>query len=144
MNFLTYGKRVDKIFKNERATAVFKPCEIVFAIVNLLDAKKALSEEEYFFVSVVFEVFKMAKKKLRLSQSGFVGLCNDMIAHFDLVAPYYQFCGDSKTGIMMMAEEDDKYEYRQRAKALLKRKAIFREEWMELHEEFMERFHSFS
>ena len=45
---------------------------------------------------------------------------------------------------IMMLEEDEKYEYRQRAKAILKQKAIFKEEWMNLHQEFLEMFHSYT
>lgn len=143
MSIFTYGFRVNKIFKNENETAFFTPSEIVSAIVNLLDAKKSLTRDEYFFVSVVFETYRQIKRKLLLSKSGFIGLCNEIIAHLDLIAPYYKFCGDSRMRIMML-EEDEKYEYRQRAKAILKQKAIFKEEWMNLHQEFLEMFHSYT
>ena len=143
MSIFTYGFRVNKIFKNENETAFFTPSEIISAIVNLLDAKKSLTRDEYFFVSVVFETYRQIKRKLLLSKSGFIGLCNEIIAHLDLIAPYYKFCGDSRMRIMML-EEDEKYEYRQRAKAILKQKAIFKEEWMKLHQEFLEIFHSYA
>ena len=143
MSIFTYGFRVNKIFKNENETAFFTPSEIVSAIVNLLDAKKSLTRDEYFFVSVVFETYRKIKRKLLLSKSGFIGLCSEIIAHLDLIAPYYKFCGDSRMRIMML-EEDEKYEYRQRAKAILKQKAIFKEEWMNLHQEFLEMFHSYT
>ena len=143
MSIFTYGFRVNKIFKNENETAFFTPSEIVSAIVNLFDAKKSLTRDEYFFVSLVFETYRQIKRKLLLSKSGFIGLCNEIIAHLDLIAPYYKFCGDSRMRIMML-EEDEKYEYRQRAKAILKQKAIFKEEWMDLHQEFLEMFHSYT
>ena len=143
MSIFTYGFRVNKIFKNENETAFFTPSEIVSAIVNLLDAKKSLTRDEYFFVYVVFETYRQIKSKLLLSKSGFIGLCNEIIAHLDLIAPYYKFCGDSRMRIMML-EEDEKYEYRQRAKAILRQKAIFKEEWMKLHQEFLETFHSYT
>ena len=143
MSIFTYGFRVNKILKNESETAFFTPSEIVSAIVNLLDAKKSLTPDEYFFVSVVFETYRQIKRKLLLSKSGFTGLCNEIIAHLDLIAPYYKFCGDSRMRILML-EEDEKYEYRQRAKAILKQKAIFKEEWMNLHQEFLEMFHSYT
>lgn len=143
MSIFTYGFRVNKIFKNESKTAFFTPSEIVSAIVNLIDAQNSLTQEEYFYVSVVFETYRQIKSKLLLSKSGFVGVCSEIIAHFDLIAPYYKFCGDSKMRIMML-EEDEKYEYRQRAKAILKQNAIFKEEWMKLHREFLEMFHSYA
>ena len=143
MSIFTYGFRVNKILKNESETAFFTPSEIVSTIVNLLDAKKSLTPDEYFFVSVVFETYRQIKRKLLLSKSGFIGLCNEIIAHLDLIAPYYKFCGDSRMRILML-EEDEKYEYRQRAKEILKQKAIFKEEWMKLHKEFLEMFHSYA
>ena len=66
MSIFTYGFRVNKIFKNEKETAFFTPSEIVSAIVNLLDAKKSLTQDEYFFVSVVFETYRQIKRKLLL------------------------------------------------------------------------------
>ena len=143
MSLFTYGFRVKKILKNENETAFFTPKEIVSAIVNLLDAKRNLTYDEYFFVSVVFKAYRCFDEKILLCKRGFLGLCNDIIAHFDLIAPYYRFCGDSRMQILMLVE-DEKYEYRQRAKAILEKKAIFKEEWMELHREFKERFHSHS
>ena len=143
MSIFTYGFRVNKILKNESETAFFTPSEIVSAIVNLFDAKKSLTRDEYFFVSLVFETYRQIKRKLLLSKSGFIGLCNEIIAHLDLIAPYYKFCGDSRMRILML-EEDEKYEYRQRAKEILKQKAIFKEEWMKLHQEFLEMFHSYA
>lgn len=49
MSFFTYWFRVNKIFNDQNATAYFTPSEIVSAIVNLLDAKKSLTRDEYFF-----------------------------------------------------------------------------------------------
>ena len=142
MSIFTYGFRVSKILKNESATAFFSPSEIVSSIVNLLDARRNLTSDEYFHVSVVFETYRQIKEKLLLSKSGFVGLCNEIIAHLDLIAPYYKFCGTSKMNILML-EEDEKYEYRRRAKTILNERGIFKEEWMDLHQEFLEEFHSY-
>ena len=139
MGIFTYGYRVKKIFKNDQATAFFKPSEIVSAIVNLLEVKRYLSAEECLWVNVVYGSFKSVNRKLLLSQRGFLGVCNEMIAHFDLIAPYYQFCGGSRTN-MMRLQETQKYEYRQRAKLLLEEGKLFREEWMDLHEDFLRKF----
>ncbi len=140
MSIITYGFRVNKIFKNCSATAYFKPCEIVSAIVNLMDAKNCLTEEEYFFVQVVFFTYKQMTNKLLLNKKGFISLSNEIIAHLDLIAPYYKFCGNSKMAIAMLRDED-KNDYRQRAKVLLKEKAIFKEAWIELQQEFLKKFY---
>ena len=139
MSMLTYGFRVNKIFNDESKTAYFKVKEIVNAIVNLIDAKKVLTDNEYFYVLVFYETFRKCDKKLLLAKKGFVDLCNDISAHFDLIAPYYKFCGSSKLKVFALVDSV-KQEYRKRAKVLLQQKAIFKEEWMQLHKEFMETF----
>ena len=130
---------MQRVLNNEGCTEKFTPAEIVSGIVNLLDAKRNLSQEEYFFVSVVFEVYSRDKQKRILSRSGFLALCNEIIAHIDLIAPYYKVCGDRRMEFLSL-EESGKYEYRQRAWWLLRQRGIFGEEWMSLHREFSERF----
>ena len=63
MSMFTYGFRINKIFNNEGATAHFNSREIVSAIVNLSDAKKVLTPDEYFFVEVVFEISHLINEK---------------------------------------------------------------------------------
>ena len=135
-NFFTYGARVSNIVQNEGATEYFTPSEIVCTMVNLVDAKQCLTEEEYFYVCVVFEMYRRQKKKLLLDGEGFVKLFGDIVAHFDLIAPYYKFCGDSSMDTLKGYEEE-KSELRRRAKLLLDKKAIFQKEWMDLHEEYL-------
>jgi hypothetical protein len=45
---------------------------------------------------------------------------------------------------MQISMMTDKYknEYRERAKIILERKEIFKEEWMSLHKEFLKEFYS--
>lgn len=140
-NPLVYFYKVNKISKDKTATAFFTTGEIVYAIVNLHDAKKYLTQEEYYFVSVVFETCKLLDDKLLLNQEGFLGVSNEIMAHFDLIAPYYKFCGDPNMQIVKFID-DDKYEYRQKAKKLLKAGKIFQEEGMTLHKEFLQEFYS--
>lgn len=140
MSIFTYGFRINKIFKNQNATAYFTPSEIVRAIVNLLDAKKSLSSYEFYFVSAVFDTYRRIKRKSLLSKKGFVELSKEIIAHFDLIAPYYKFCGDKNMRFMML-EEDDKHIFRQRAREILNKNAIFGNEWMMLHTDFLQIFY---
>lgn len=90
---------------------------------------------------MIYEVYKKVDRELCLNYNGFLGVCNDIIAHFDLVAPYYQYCGNNQL-TMAAYFEPQKQSYRLRAKKLLDEKLIFREEWMELHEEFVQEFWS--
>ena len=139
MGFFSYYFKVKKISKNLTATAYFTPSEIVSAIVNLLKAKKHLTPEEYYYVSVVFDKFDNLKNKLLLNQEGFLDSCNDIIAHFDLIAPYYMFCGNPNLQVEQLTDIY-KVKYRQQAKILLNEGKIFQEEWMQLHQKFVEEF----
>ena len=139
MGIFTYVFKVNKILKSDSATAAFAPSEVVSAIVNLVEAKKVLSNTEYQFVYAVFETYKQSKSKRYLSKQGYLDLCKEIAAHFDLIAPYYKFCGDSKMQILML-EESGKKEFRNRAKILLDKGAIFEDEWTKLHKEFLESF----
>lgn len=141
MGIFTYGIKVNKIMKDKAATAFFTPCEIVSAIVNLIDAKRNLSQEEYLFVSIVFETYRRLKNKILLNQEGFLGVCNEIICHLDLIAPYYKFCGNSNIQMAMLID-NCKAEFRSQAKTLLNDNKIFKDEWMILHKEFLQEFYS--
>ena len=140
MGIFGYIHKVNKIQKRIGATEYFTLAEIAFGIVNLWDAKQKLTPQEYFRVTVIHETYKMINKKLCLDYFGFLGVCNEIIAHFDLVAPYYKYCGNNQLQMARLID-NEKLEYRARAKELFEDKLLFREEWMALHKEFMEKFY---
>lgn len=141
MGLFGYINKVKRIQSKAGLTEYFTPAEIVVHIVNLWDAKQKLSSHEFFCVNVLYELFKKVDKELCLTFDGYFGACNDIIAHFDLVAPYYQYCGSDELSMAVLFEPG-KISYRERAKKLFDKKLIFKEEWMELHDEFMEKFWS--
>lgn len=141
INVGTYSARVKKLSVNPKATAYFSPNEIVCAIVNMPQAKKVLSVEDYSYVYQVFSEFLHSTEKLLLNREKFICLSTEMIAHFDLIAPYYAYNGNSASMLDSLFDEG-KDEYRQRAKDLLHEgKLLFGNEWMQLHQEFMEEFY---
>lgn len=141
MGIFGFIHRAKKIQKNLGYSEKFTVAEIVNAIINLWDAKKQLDSEEYFYVSVLYEIYSRMKTVMQLDYLGYLGVCNEIIAHFDLVAPYYKYCGNNKL-VNAYFIDDQKLPYRKVAKKLLEEKKIFKEEWMSLHEEFMEEFYS--
>ena len=141
MGIFGYTRKVKRIQKNIGSIAIFTPAEIVSGIVNLWDAKQKLATEEYFYVSVIYETFKKLKDEICLDCFGFLGLCNEIIAHFDLVAPYYKFCGNNQLKLAQFID-GAKLEYRNKAKKLLEDKQLFKEKWMTLHKEFMREFYA--
>ena len=140
MSIFSYIHRIKKIQKNLGATCFFSASEITSNIINLWDAKKRLSQQEYFYVCVIYETYQKINDKICLDYMGFMGVCNDIIAHFDLVAPYYKYCGNDKLNLERYLDEEKKA-YRQRALVLLNGKQLFNENWMKLHKEFMEKFY---
>jgi len=137
----SYITRVNKIFNDPTMKAYFTPKEIVNSIINLIDAKRNLTSEEFSYVYKFFIAYTYYTDELLLSKKDFFDLCNEIIAHFDLIAPYYKFCGDRRMEVMALLDEL-KEEYRQRAKELLRRPSFPKEEWEQLHKEFLEEFHS--
>ena len=68
-------------------------------------------------------------------------LHNKLVAHFDLVAPYYKFSGNPNLKITALLE-GGKADFRRRAKMLLDNYEIFNDKWFELHREFYDVFHA--
>ena len=120
-------------------TAVFTAREIVSTIVNLGDAQRNLTQEQFSGVLAVFYAYRSDKAKRRLSLGEYLVLRDEMIAHFDLIGPYYQFCGDPKREFMRF-KDHKKFQYRESARALLRANELFGDEWMLLHKEFLEKF----
>lgn len=141
MGILTYVSRVKKIYANENVSEYFTPKELIMATVNLLDAKKFLSSYEYYYVATVFDTYKKMTFKIKLNKKEFLHTCFGIMAHLDLIAPYYKISGDKNMFISFLVEED-KQPYREKAKQLLMNDMLFSDEWMALHSEFMKEFYS--
>ena len=139
---ITYGFKVNKLVKDKNATACFTAREIVFSIVNLMDAKNSLSREEYFLVSSIFEKYSQDKEKRILTRDEFIDLCNEIVGHLDLVAPYYKFGGIRNQSVLMYMKfvDNRKTEYRRDAMEILNNSGLLSKEWMKLHKEFVTRF----
>lgn len=141
MGIFSYAHKVNKLQKDVGATAFFTPAEIASGIINLREAKQRLSMQEYYYVSVIYETYRTINEKICLDYLGFLGVCNEIIANFDLVAPYYKYCGNDQLQFAKFIDEA-KIEYRNKAKELLENKQLFNEAWMNLHKEFVEKFYS--
>ena len=142
MSIFTYGFRINKILRDEHATAKFTPAEIVSTAVNLFLAKRILPTDEYEWISFVYEKYRANKTALFLRKKDFITLHSEMIAHFDLIAPYYRFCGNSEMDVLAL-EEEEKAPYRMLAKKIASEHSVFSPEWMALHQEFHQKFHDY-
>ncbi len=142
MSMITYGFRVLKIFKNDDKYARFSLSEMVSAIVNLKDAENNLKVKEYMYVLQAYYFLKRKKEKRYMNKKIFLEFADLIMADFDMVVPYYRFCGNSGMSAIMLANEEDKYEYRERAKKILMNNGFYGKEWESLRGEFIDAFYS--
>ena len=137
----TYSYRVAEIERREGAVAYFSPQEILIRIIDLLTAQDVLTEEDYKIVRIIYDHYRSLKEKKPLSFPDFLKLQNEMIAHFDLIGPYYLFSGSEPTK-EAEAAESRKHGYRERAKKILASGYLFGSDWMRLHQAFYEAFYT--
>lgn len=119
--------------------AYFSVKEISNAIVNLLEAQRVLSKEDYNYVRMLYASFSANEKRELLNQNGFLCLCAKICSQYDLIGEYYRFCGGCPFG--ECEDEEEKAAYRWKAKEILRTKGLFSAEWGELQEEFEDQFY---
>ena len=135
---LAFLKKVDEVTKHF-GTEKFSPAETVPALVNQMDAQKKFSMEDYLNVRRFINVFKEINEEVYLSYWNFFLFCDEIIAHFDLIVPYYKICGNDNPKVS--SNEPEKDSYRLRAKKILKDEPLFGDAWMDLYEEFIVEFY---
>ncbi|MBE6701992.1 MAG: hypothetical protein E7585_01075 [Ruminococcaceae bacterium] len=138
--FNKFSRKMIKIMSDPNKFANFSSFEIVCSIVNLLDASQKLSEEDFDNVYLLYRLFQRTDKQLRMDYDTYLLFCDDIIAHFDLLAPYHLFCGNDELNFAVLVE-DEKKTYREKAKQLLYMGKLFQSEWMILHKEFKSAFY---
>ena len=108
-------------------------------MINLTDAKRNLSKEDYEYVLALYYVYINKNQQIRLNYSKYLRVCDGIIADFDLIAPYYKFCGD----VLLAAKiiDDEKITYRRKAKRLIENNSFGTLEWNSLKEKFMKEFY---
>ncbi len=133
-------RRMEKIKTNLGETEEFSVAEMAFGLVNLADAKNFLTEDEYYYVKIIYNAFQKKQEKHILNFFTFIAAGDQMIAHFDLVAPFYKYSGsdDPQAGAII---DYKKSSYRLKAHQLIDDNKLFNEEWMILHAKFMEEFY---
>lgn len=130
-----YMRKVEDIMNSPSATAYFTPKEIVYGIVNLIDAQNALNSGEYQLVNRIFDKYSSMNKRILFHHDEFICYTKKMIAEFDLVAPYYKYSGNSD---MQFEKTIDflKFDFRTKAWKLIDGNKIFSVEWEQLRDNF--------
>ena len=111
--------------------------------INLRDAQNRLEPLEYAAVAKTFDTLRTHTQRVPVDYENYAKMRNDIIAYFDLIAPFYKFCGNDRFGAIEAALESKKRPYRIRAKMLMGEATESNlEEFYELHEEFVNEFYS--
>ena len=137
---MEFISKINRIKANKNATAEFSIGEISSGLINLIDAKRYLSEEEYEYIWALYHSYLRKNESMQLNFGEYLNVCNNIISDFDLIAPYYKFCGED----MPIAEMIDykKVPYRRRAKCLVEKNLVGSSEWETVKDEFIEEFYS--
>ena len=103
-------KEVQRIKKG--GTTNLSISQIVNLIINLPDAKKNLSSEDYEAVFSLYQKMRSGKTKLTLDLEGYYSVAIDLIRKFDAIAPYEKYSGGNEieTSLLMAQIRDKNYE----------------------------------
>jgi len=135
-----FALKVNKINKNPYKKAKFSVSEILYHLINLIDAKNNLSEEDYCNVRILFDVYSQLKDKNLLDLDGYLDTSTRLIASFDMLAPCYCFSGNQKSKFLFKTLEEGKQDYREKAKELFKTIDVNSLEWWEQFNEIFQDF----
>lgn len=135
------AEKLERITRNPTNTEVFSKTEIVGGLVNWQDVQSKLTSFEQMYIRKILDKFKTDTTQRRLTHKQYLDLCNEMISHFDMVAPHYKYCGDSTMEFLATMLDDDKKVYRGKAKKLLESGLLFSAEWNALNREFKKEFY---
>ena len=86
-------KEVERIRKSG-GTAKLSVSQIVNMVVNLPDASRNLSREQFKQVYALFSELNKDKNQMELTYDGYLKVASKIIGKFDEIAPFSQYCGD--------------------------------------------------
>ena len=142
---LDYEHRVSIIVQDENKKEYFTRKEIMYAVVNLVDARNKLPKRDSIYVERAFQklddIFSRNEEKILMDKNCYLREAYNLISHFDLIAPYYMFCGNSENMLFHEVFDDLKNDYRIRARKILEAGRFLTDEWNKLQKEFATKFY---
>lgn len=140
--YKTY-KKMKYIMKNTSHSEMFSKNEIVGGIVNLYQAKQYLSSLEFSYIQMIFDRLEMDDTQKRMTHKQYIAWYGEIISHFDIIAPYYKFCGNTKVEALLETSDEykNKNPFRVKAKKLMESKMLFSEDWNILNNNFYKEFY---
>lgn len=103
---------------NRGGSAYLSPKQIINGRVNLMDARKSLTTQDFALVMRVFdEISKYKEKRFLQNFTAYAEMAMQIIAHFDILVPYYLISGDAIFRNTANAiKEQEKEDYRKKAR----------------------------
>jgi hypothetical protein len=71
--------------------------QIVDMIINLYDASKNLSRQQYNDVYNMYMAHKQCKNKMLIDLDEYYNIASEIIQRFNAIAPYEKYCGVEET-----------------------------------------------
>ena len=98
MGIISDAKAIKNVQKIKRGgLAKLSISQITNLIINLMDAKKNLSKNEYVEVEELFHKLRKNNKKIEMDIEKYVSTVVDIIREFDVIAPYEKYSGLNET-----------------------------------------------
>ena len=94
---------VQKIKKGE--TANLSISQITNLIVNLFDARKNLTKQQYEAVYKLYNELNKCRTKHQVDLQGYIDIAVDIIKRLDVIAPYEKFCGGNELEFSFLMEK---------------------------------------
>ena len=96
MGIFANAKAVKDVERLRRSggTAMLSKSQIVNMIINLPDANRNLSKEEFNNVYALFTQISRDKVKTEMTFDDYLQVAADLAEEFDRIAPFTQYCGD--------------------------------------------------
>lgn len=91
--------------KTVGGTAQLSIAQVTKMVVNLQDAKKNLSEEQFAQVYGVYLALREKVKPIRVDFSGYIEMAVDIVLRFDRYAPYEMYSGGDPEETRIMMQE---------------------------------------
>lgn len=128
--------KIKQIFSQEIAIEVFTKKEIINEIINLNEAEKDFSYEEYQLFMEIYLSFNSDEKKTIYNADGFTILCYEILSQLDLIIPIEKYI---KPFLKINCQDQiNKIKYRIKAKLFIKEDLFNTKEWHILINEFSE------
>lgn len=118
----SFVKRLSSIRSNITKYEYFRISEIVSGLINLMDAKENLSHSEYNEIALVYDALTTDHTQIKLNLEAYYLLIIRLISNFDLIAPFFKFCGNEEINEDFLIDEGNKSLFRHQASNLIEGK----------------------